>query len=255
VPKRLCSLHKEESGIALLTIPGSPDVTVHQLLEAVEHQLTAAGNNAEIRGIILTGQQEGFGRCTSDSCYDPGQAADLSRFGQRVMFSLEKIGKPCVAAIAGKCVGVGLELALASDFIVASHQATFGFPAIADGLIPCCGGSQRLARQVGKSKAKEMIYSGELIDAGEALRVRLVNRLYSDEELLPKTRELLAQICRQSPNAIRIGSEVINAGYDIDLQTACLLERDAFALCFSSFDRREGMQAFLEKRQPQFRGE
>ena len=171
------------------------------------------------------------------------------------MFNLEKIGKPIIAAIAGECSGLGLELALACDFIVASQVATFGFPAIADGVIPCCGGTQRLARLVGKSKAKEMIYSGEMMTAGEALRSRLVNRLYPAEELLPKTRELLAHICSRSPNAIRIGGEVVNAGYDIDLQTACLLERDAFALCFSSLDQREGMQAFLDKRQPQFRGE
>jgi enoyl-CoA hydratase len=79
--------------------------------------------------------------------------------------------------------------------------------------------------------------------------------MYSDEELLPKTRELLAHICSRSPRAIRIGGEVVNAGYDIDLQTACLLERDAFALCFASFDQREGMQSFLDKRQPRFKGD
>jgi enoyl-CoA hydratase len=185
----------------------------------------------------------------------PYEAAALAGFGQQVMYSLERIGKPCIAVIAGECSGLGLELALACDFIVASEEATFGFPGIAEGFIPCCGGTQRLARLVGKSKAKEMIYSGEMIDAGEALRTRLINRQYSAEELLPKTRELLGHICSRSPNAIRIGGEVVNAGYDIDLQTACLLERDAFALCFSSFDQREGMQTFLDKRQPHFKGE
>jgi enoyl-CoA hydratase len=179
----------------------------------------------------------------------------LAAFGQQVMFSLEKVGKPCIAAISGVCSGVGLELSLACDFIVASEKATFGFPGIADGCIPCCGGTQRLARLVGKSKAKEMIYSGEMIDAGEALRSRLVNRLFPSEELLTKAYDLLEHICSRSPHALRIGGEVVNAGYDIDLQTACLLERDAFALCFSSFDQREGMQSFLDKRQPQFKGE
>lgn len=100
-----------------------------------------------------------------------------------------------------------------------------------------------------------MIYSGGMIDAAEALRIRLVNRLYAADELLTRAGGLLGHICSRSPHAIRIGGEVINAGYDIDLQTACLLERNAFALCFSSFDQREGMQAFLDKRPPRFTGE
>jgi enoyl-CoA hydratase len=211
--------------------------------------------NPDIRGLILTDSAQGFCHCSADGNSGSYEASALSGLGQQVMFSLERIGKPCIAAIAGQCSGVGLELALACDFIVASHEATFGFPDIAEGQIPFCGGTQRLARLVGKSKAKEMIYSGEMIAAGEALRSRLVNRLYPAEELLPRTRELLAHICSRSPHAIRIGGEVVNAGYDIDLQTACLLERDAFALCFASLDQREGMQAFLAKRPPQFTGE
>jgi enoyl-CoA hydratase len=230
-------------------------VSKRQLLETLQRQIVALAGNGEIRGIIFTGPTEGFCNCSSDRSSAPSDAAALAGLGQQIMFNLEKIGKPCLAAIVGECSGLGLELSLACDFIVASHEATFGFPAISDGVIPCCGGTQRLARLVGKSKAKEMIYSGEMIDAREALRTRLVNRLYPGDDLLPKTRELLEHICSRSPNAIRIGGEVVNAGYDIDLQTACLLERDAFALCFSSLDQREGMQAFLDKRQPQFKGE
>lgn len=255
MPDRLCSIQSKDQGIAVVVVPGSAAVPKRQLLDALQRQIAALAGNSDIRGIILTGPVGGFCYCSADRSSGSSEAAALAGFGQQVMFSLEKIGKPCLAAIAGECSGLGLELALACDFIVASQVATFGFPAIAEGLIPCCGGTQRLARLVGKSKAKEMIYSGEMIDAGEALRTRLVNRLYPAEELLPKTRELLAHICSRSPNAIRIGGEVVNAGYDIDLQTACLLERDAFALCFSSLDQREGMQAFLDKRQPQFKGE
>lgn len=241
--------------MAVLFVPGSASVPQRQFLEALQRQIAALAGNSHVRGIILTGPAEGFGSCSQERSPSCSMAAEIAGLGQQVMFSLEKIGKPCIAAIAGRCSGLGLELALACDFIVASPSASFGFPAIAEGLIPCCGGTQRLARLVGKSKAKEMIYSGEMIDAGEALRTRLVNRLYSAGELLPKTRDLLEHICSHSPHAIRIGGEVINAGYDIDLQTACLLERDAFALCFSSLDQREGMQAFLDKRQPEFKGE
>jgi enoyl-CoA hydratase len=255
VPDRLCSIQSKDHGIAEVAITGSAAVPKRQILEALQRQIAALAGNSDIRGIILTGPVEGFCRCSADRGSGAYEAAALAGLGQQVMFSLEKIGKPCLAAIVGECSGLGLELALACDFIVASQAASFGFPAIAEGLIPCCGGSQRLARLIGKSKAKEMIYGGEMIAAGEALRIRLVNRMYSDEELLPKTRELLAHICSRSPRAIRIGGEVVNAGYDIDLQTACLLERDAFALCFASFDQREGMQSFLDKRQPRFKGD
>jgi enoyl-CoA hydratase len=255
LPDRLCKLHKEEGGIAILTIPGSSTVSAWLLLEALQRQIAVFAGNSGITGVILTGTGDGFCRCSAETVCAPYEASRLAGFGQQVMFNLEKTGKPCIAALKGECTGLGLELALASDFIVASSRASFGFPGIADGNIPFCGGTQRLARLVGKSKAKEIIYSGEPVSAEEALRVRLVNRLYADNDLIPETHRLISHICSRSPNAIRIGGEVINAGYDIDLQTACMLERDAFALCFSSFDQHEGMQAFLDKRQPQFKGE
>ncbi|MBL0224743.1 MAG: enoyl-CoA hydratase/isomerase family protein [Geobacteraceae bacterium] len=241
--------------MAVVSIPGGASIPKRQLLETLQRQISSFAGNLTIRGVLLTGPPEGFCGSATERGSVPYEAAALSEMGQQVMFGLEKIGKPCIAVISGECSGLGLEVALACDFIVASHEATFGFPSIADGLIPCCGGTQRLARLVGKSKAKEMIFSGEMIDAGEALRCRLVNRLYKGDELLAKARELMEHICSRSPHAIRVGGDVVNAGYDIDLQTACMLERNAFALCFSSLDQREGMQAFLEKRQPKFTGE
>ncbi|NTV51062.1 MAG: enoyl-CoA hydratase/isomerase family protein [Geobacteraceae bacterium] len=224
-------------------------------MESIRHQANALSSKNEIMGVLLAGPASGFCCCRIEDSATTRDAAALSAFGQQVMFLLEKIGKPCIAAIEGECSGLGLEVALACDFIVASRAASFGFPGIAAGLIPFCGGSQRLARLVGKSKTKELIYSGNLIDAEEAHRIGLINRLHAEGETLALAEELLAHICTRSPNAIRIGGEVVNAGYDIDLQTACMLERDAFALCFSSFDQREGMQAFLDKRTPQFKGE
>jgi enoyl-CoA hydratase len=243
------------NGITVLTIPGSSTTPARELLESLRRQTAALAGKNDIKGVLLTGRENGFCRCLIESSASSHGAAALSGFGQQVMFNLEKIGKPCISVIEGECSGLGLEVALATDFIVASQAASFGFPSIAAGLIPFCGGSQRLARLVGKSKAKEMIYSGDLIDAGEAHRIGLINRLHPQGEAVTRAEELLAHICTRSPHAIRIGGEVVNAGYDIDLQAACLLERDAFALCFSSFDQREGMQAFLDKRPPQFKGE
>ena len=253
--ERLCTTQIKAGGIAVLTISGSDGASAMVLLEALRRQISALAGKEEIKGIILNGTENGFCTCTTDRGDSTQNAGALSGFGQQVMFSLEKIGKPCITVIEGECFGLGLEVALSSDFIVASRSAGFGFPAIASGQIPFCGGSQRLARLIGKSKTKELIYSGDPVDAAEAHRIGLVNRLYPAGEALAQTEKLLEHICTRSASAIRIGGEVVNAGYDIDLQTACILERDAFALCFSSFDQREGMQAFLDKRQPQFKGE
>ena len=253
--EKLCSLSILNTGIAVLALPGSSAATARQLLEAVRRQIISLKDTEEVRGIIIVAQGDSFCCCRTEQFDSPYLAANLASFGQQVMFDLEKIGKPCVAAVSRDCTGLGLELALACDFIVTARSTCFGFPDISVGSIPFCGGTQRLARLVGKSRAKEMIFSGELIDASEALRIGLANRLYDDIELMPGVEKLLGKICTRSPFAIRIGGEMINAGYDIDLQTACLLERDAFALIFASHDRTEGMQAFLNKRQPEFKGE
>lgn len=253
MPQRLCRIAAQEKGIAVLAIPGSAASTERQLLEAVRRQIIHCTDNSEIKGIIITSCKGDFCACGREQHPSPYAAAELASFGQQIMFNLEKTGKPCVAAISGECSGVGLELALACDFIIADNSAFFGFPGIEQGRLPFCGGTQRLSRLIGKSKAKEMVFGGELLTAGEALAIGLINRLYEDN-LLTHAQALLEKICTRSPFAIRIGGEVINAGYDIDLQTACLLERDAFALIFASHDQREGMQAFLDKRTPNFKG-
>lgn len=253
--ERLCSLQIKTNGVAIVTIPGRHAASARELLESLQRQILAIVGKDDIRGVLVTGTEDGFCRCLIQSSTSVRDAAALAGFGQQTLFSLEKTGKPCIAVLDGDCTGVGLEIALACDFIVASHDARFGFPDIDAGLIPFCGGSQRLARLVGKSKTKELLYSGDRIGAEEAHRIGLINRLYPKGNALSHAEELLEHIFTRSPNAVRIGGEVVNAGYDIDLQTACMLERDAFALCFASFDQREGMQAFLDKRTPHFRGE
>lgn len=252
---RLGTINTTLNGIAILSITGKRTVSSRELLEYLDRQIGTLARSEEIKGVIVTGSESGFCLCASGSSVSTQSASQLSGFGQKTMFNLEKIGKPCIAAIEGECIGLGLETALTCDFIVASQSASFGFPGIAEGLIPFCGGSQRLARLVGKAKAKELIYSGDLIDAEEACRIALANHVYPVGETLMQAEKLLEHICTRSANAIRIGGEIVNAGYDIDLHTACMLERDAFALCFTSFDQREGMQAFLDKRTPHFKGE
>ena len=252
---RLYKISVEANGIAVMAVPGNRTASLLRLLEAFQRQFHALAADDSVKGIIVTDAGSRFFDCSVDRAMLPGAAASLSACGQQIMFGLEKTGKPVIAALSGECSGPGFEVALACNFIMASDSATFGFPAICDGMIPLCGGTQRLPRLIGTSKAKEMIFSGVMITAAEALRIRLINRLCAPADLLPQAMELMARICRHSPRAIRVGAEVVNAGYDIDLQTACLLERNAFALCFSSLDQREGMQSFRDKRQPRFTGE
>jgi len=252
--EKACRIELQGS-IAWLRLPGSAQLSRRSFLEMVRRQLDCLAAHDDVRGVLVCGQGGTFCTVGSDGPLTPPEAARLAGFGQSVLFSLEALGKPVVAALSGEITGLGLELALACSFAVAESSARFGFPEISQGRLPAFGGTQRLARLVGRSVAKQMLFSGELIPADEALRVRLVNRLFAPAVLEQEALALLQRICTRSPLALRVGAEMVEAGYDIDLKTACLLERDAFALCFASRDQKEGMDSFLDKREPQFSGD
>lgn len=254
MPEKACRLELEGE-IARLRLPGGDQVSRRAFLEMLRKQLDGLAHNDAVRGILVCGYGSQFCRIAADGLLTPPEAARLSGFGQEVLFAVERLGKPVVAALSGTVSGLGLEVALACSFLVADRTACFGFPEISQGRLPSCGGTQRLTRLVGRSMAKQLLFSGELIPADEAWRIRLVNRLYDAETLEQEALQLLQRICTRSPLALRVGGEVVDAGYDIDLNTACLLERDAFALCFASRDQKEGMGSFLEKREPQFTGD
>ncbi len=184
----------------------------------------------------------------------PMEAVAFAELGQKLMFAIERVGKPVIAAVNGHAAGGGLELALACDFIVASRTAVFSAPEVCLGIIPGFGGTQRLTRLVGKAKAKEIIFTGDPVKAEEAFAIGLANRLYDSDSLLSEAQTLAKRICSRGPFSLRLGKEIIDAGYDIDLANACMMERDAFALCFSTEDQKEGMGAFVEKREARFRG-
>jgi len=254
MPEKVCRIELE-GPVARLRIPGGAQLSRRDLLVALRKQFELLAVKECVRGVLVCGQGDQFCQVAAAATLTPPDAARMSAFGQEVLFGLEGLGKPVVAALSGEVAGVGLELALACSFIVADHSARFGFPEISQGFLPAFGGSQRLARLVGRSVAKQLLFTGELIGAEEALRVRLVNRLYGSAELEQAAMDQLQRVCTRSPLALRVGGEVVDAGYDIDLKTACLLERDAFALCFASRDQQEGMGSFLEKREPHFTGE
>ena len=145
-------------------------------------------------------------------------------------------------------------MALACDFIVAARTARFGQPEINLGIIPGFGGTQRLARRIGVARARELIYSGEMIDAEEARRIGLVNRIVEPDRLLTEVQALAATLAEKAPVAIQQAKAAINAGTDVDLENACRYESETFAVTFGSEDAGEGMQAFLEKRGAIFKG-
>lgn len=167
---------------------------------------------------------------------------------------IESDPSPCIAAINGYALGGGCELALACDIRIASERAKFGFPEVKLGIFPNWGGTQRTTRILGLGKTKELILTGEMIDATEALRVGLVERVVPHNRVMEESRQLAQRVAKRGPKAVRLSKVAINAGSEMDLKKALLLEKTLVSLCFESDDRIEGMKAFLEKREPSFKG-
>jgi enoyl-CoA hydratase/carnithine racemase len=173
---------------------------------------------------------------------------------QSLVDSVAKLDKPVIAVINGNAIGIGLELALACDLRIASETSRFGLPQIKSGRIPSDGGTQRLSRLVGKGKALEMILTGEIIDAREALRIGLVNKVVSKRDLMEVAMKMAQEMASRGPIASRYIKEAIYKGMDMTLEQGLRLEADLYLLIHTSKDRTEGIQAFREKRPPRFEG-
>lgn len=182
------------------------------------------------------------------------QAREFARAGHAALDAIEALPFPAIAAVNGFALGGGCELALACDFIYASDRARFGQPEVKLGVIPGFGGTQRLARRVGIARARELIYTGAILSADEALRIGLVNRVVPHDALLGVARETAAAIANMGPLAIAEAKKVLRDGEGLPLRDANALEIDGFAGCFETDDQKEGMRAFLDKRAAQFKG-
>jgi enoyl-CoA hydratase len=207
--------------------------------------VTGAGEKAFVAGADIS-EMASFG---------PQQAEDHARKGQMAMAAFERMRKPSIAAINGYALGGGLELALACDVRIASENAQMGLPEVSLGTIPGFGGTQRLARAVGASLAKELVMTGRRVRADEALRIGLVSRVVPQPELLSTAKQLARDVLANGPYAVRLAKEVIDRGLETDLHTGLRLEEKAFGLTFATHDQKEGMRAFLEKRKPAWKGE
>ncbi len=211
-----------------------------------------------IRVVIITGAGKSFvagADITELAKCDVKAGLENSRLGNYLMKSIENFPRPVIAAVNGFALGGGCELAMACDIRIASEKAKFGQPEVNLGIIPGYGGTQRLARLVGRGKAKELIFSGEMIDAQEAFRIGLVDGVYPPEEHMAKVTGMAKLIASKAPIAVARAKECINRGLDVDLSAGCDLEMGAFANIFGTEDAKEGMNAFLEKRKAEFKGE
>jgi len=215
-------------------------------------------DDEQVGGVILTGAGEKAFIAGADinelAQMGPVEARDFAVRAQALLHAIETYPKPVIAAINGFALGGGCELAMACHIRIASDNAKLGQPEVNLGIIPGYGGTQRLPRLVGKGRALELILTGEMIDAQEAYRIGLVNKVVPRADLIPTAEGLLQTILSRGPLAVRLAIEAIHYGLETSLAEGIHLEADLFGLCFATEEMREGTRAFLEKRKPNFRG-
>lgn len=249
-----------EDRIALLTFsrPEVLNALNRSTLNELERVLEELRSSSEADVLILTGAGDRSFVAGADigelADLDPLAAHRLALRGQALFRSIEAFPKPVLAAVNGFCLGGGLELAMACHMRMASEKARFGQPEVQLGLIPGYGGTQRLARLVGRGRALELILSGRTIDAAEASRIGLVNRVVPAAEVISSCRELAREIGANGPLAVRLCLEAVRNGLEMPLSEALSYEAALFALAAASEDMKEGTRAFLEKRKPVFSG-
>ena len=211
------------------------------------------------RVLIVTGDGEKSfvaGADISEMAHlNEAQGHDFGRLGAQVFRKIEVLPIPVIAAVNGFALGGGCELAMSCDIRIASSKAKFGQPEVGLGIIPGFSGTYRLPKLIGQGYAKEMIYTGKVVRAEEALRIGLVNAVYDPEELMDKAMEMAQMMLKNAPVAISLAKQSINEGYDLDADGAIGLENKLFGKCFATHDQKEGMDAFLNKRKAGFTGE
>ena len=245
---------KKEIGIITLNRPEVRNALNRKMIQKLGDALAELENDLQIRVIIITGNKDfcAGADIKEMNAIKPEEIESFCRWGHKVFEQLENMGKPVIAAITGFALGGGCELVLACDIRIAGESAKFGQPEVNLGLIPGFGGTQRLSRLVGIGKAKEMILTGEIINAKEAAAIGLVNRVEKDEELMAKAEEMSQVIAQKGPIAVKMAKKLINENQEIT--KGLEKEIEFFARCFTTQDRLEGIKAFLEKRKPRFKG-
>lgn len=228
--------------------------TLHEFDRVCDH----LAQNASIKAVIITGSGEkAFVAGADISEMLQKSAADgrnWGKLGQTIFKKIEHLPQAVIAAVNGYALGGGCELAMACDIRIASNKAKFGQPEVSLGIIPGFGGTQRLPRLIGKGRANELLFTGEIIDAEEAYRIGLVNKVVAPEKLVETAKMLARKIISQAPFAVQLCKAAVNEGFVADLESGSAYEAEVLGLCFASVDQKEGMTAFIEKREPIFTG-
>ncbi len=252
---------EKEQGIATITInrPKALNALNTDTLNELRDAVLAAGADTDIKVLIITGAGEKSFVAGADiaqmKALTPLEGRKMTMLGQEVFHVIEDLPKPVIAAVNGFALGGGCELSMACDIRIASENAKFGQPEVNLGIIPGFAGTQRLARLIGKGRAKYYIYTGYMMKAAEAYELGLVEKVVKSEELLPTCREIAKTIIAKAPVAVMRAKKAINHGLDMDLNSGVAYEAEAYTTCFATADRIEGMTAFVEKRPANFKGE
>jgi len=253
-------LFEKQEGIGIITVnrPKALNALNRATLVEIDSLFEVLGKDEEIKAIIITG--------SGDKAFVAG--ADITemqqmtgvegrawgKLAQAVFHKIENFPRPVLAAVNGYALGGGCELAMACDIRIASEKAKFGQPEVSLGITPGFGGTQRLPRLIGRGRAKELLFTGDMIDAEEAYRIGLVNKIAAHQNLVETAKEMANRIMLRGPVAVTLCKAAVNEGLDVDLESGCAYEAEVFGLCFATADQKEGMTAFLEKRKPVFRG-
>lgn len=252
---------EKRGAVAVLTLcrPKALNALNGATFEEISAALAEVDADPETRALIITGEGEKAFAAGADimeinAVGSPGEGVKLAMRGQRALSAVEAMNKPVIAAINGFALGAGCELALACDIRIAADNARLGLPEVNLGILPGCGGTQRLPRLVGKGMAKLMIFTGEAIGAEEARSVGLVEKVVPAASLLSVALEIAESIAAKAPQAVALAKSAIEKGMECDQERGLHIEVQSFAILCSTEDRLEGTKAFMEKRKPSFTG-
>lgn len=247
-----------EKGICTVTInnPETLNALNSGIISQLDNTFDKIAGDTNIKVVVITGAGRAFvagADIAEMSSMNATQAKEFGMKGASLFRKIEKFPKPVIAAVNGFALGGGCELALSCDIRIASDKAIFGQPEVSLGIIPGFSGTVRLQRIAGIAVAKEMIFTGRVIDSQEALAIGLVNNVVSPEDLMNKVYEIAAKIASNAPLAVQMAKEAISLSSEADTDTGIAAESTLFGLCFSTEDQKEGMDAFLNKRKPEFK--
>ena len=253
-------LYEKKDQIAYVTLnrPKVLNALNDRTIDELAEVFGDAATDESIRVVILTGTGDKAFAAGADiaelvKC-DPVTGAAVSAKGQKVFRTIETMGKPSIAAVNGFALGGGCELAMACSIRIASETAKFGQPEVNLGLIPGYAGTQRLSRLVGRGIALDLILTGRMVDADEALRIGLVSQVVSPDQLMERVEKTAKSLKSKGPIALRVAGEAVDRGYDMEFGDACKLEESLFGILCGTADMKEGCQAFLDKRKAEFKG-